>query len=140
MRALLGLVFLVFSVAAGAVADSYLCMADQATGFTFDKATKTWSRTNFNVSNSKYVVARSKDERYTWTVTQVGEETPIAFCKDDIRAHNQFLNCAVNDPSYYFNFKSLRYAATAAVASILITGTDEGPPTPFVEIGKCSPL
>ncbi len=41
MRALLGTLLIVFSAAAGAVADSYLCVADQSTGFHFDESTNT---------------------------------------------------------------------------------------------------
>ena len=63
MRALLGLVFFVVSVAAGAhaQADSYLCVAEKATGFKFDKATKAWEPSTFDVSPHKYIVARPKD-------------------------------------------------------------------------------
>ena len=72
MRALLVLVLLVFSVAAGAQADSYLCVADASTGFYFDKATKVWKQTSFNVSDRKFVVARANVEYAKWFVTKVG--------------------------------------------------------------------
>ena len=143
MRALLGLVIIVFSVAAGAVADSYLCIADQATGFKFNKSTKTWKATNFNVSDGKYLVARSKDERYARAVTKVGDKRPIAYCDDDISGDDMNLGC--NSPGLFrfrFSPKTMRFSMIyiAGYVGPFGIGGLEGDNTPFIEIGKCSPL
>jgi len=142
MRALLGLVFIVFSVGAGAQDKSYLCMADQATGFRFDKTTKKWSAANFNVSNDKYIVARSKDASYTWVVTKVGDDQPLFYCKDDIGEVDQFLLCNLFDPSFHFDVKTLRFTAIRVHGYIVPSGNgrNEGDAEPLMEIGKCAPL
>ena len=88
MRALLGLVFIVFSVAAGAQADAYLCVADKSTGFQFNKSTKTWESVNFDVGDSKYIVRPITPDdkvhrpgRYAYGVWKLGENTPMILCK-----------------------------------------------------------
>ena len=142
MRALLVLVFIVFSVGVGAVADSYLCMADQATGFRFDRATKTWGSASFDVSSDKYIVARSKDESYTWAVTKAGDDQPLFYCKDDIGADDQVLLCSVFDPSFHFDVRTLRFTAIRVHGYIVPSGDgrSEGDAEPLIEIGKCAPL
>ena len=142
MRALLGLVFIVISVATGAVADSYLCMADQATGFKFDKATKTWGPVSFDVSSDKYIVARSKDESYTWVVTKAGDDQPLFYCKDDIGADDQLLDCNLFDPSFHFDVRTLRFTAIRVQGYIVPSGDgrNEGDAEPLMEIGTCAPL
>ena len=111
MRALLGLVFIVFSVAAGAKADSYLCIADQRTGFIFNKTTKAWKAANFNVSDQKYILARSrKYKAVIWTVTTIGEDSPSFYCNDDIGGDDRIVYCTFSaDPSIdtYPNFFSM---------------------------------
>ena len=142
MRALLGLVFIVFSVAADAVADSYLCMADQATGFRFDKSTKKWSAANFDVSSDKYIVARSKDASYTWVVTKAGDDQPLFYCKDDIGPSDQVLDCNLFDSSFHFDVNTLRFTAIRVQGYIVPSGVgrNEGDAEPLIEIGTCAPL
>ncbi len=142
MRALLGLVLFVFSVTAGAVADSYLCMADQATGFRFDRAKKTWGPASFDVSSDKYNVARSRDASYAWAVTKAGDDQPLFYCKDDIGADDQFLLCNLFDPSFHFDVRTLRFTAIRVHGYIVpsAVGRNEGDAEPLLEIGKCSPL
>lgn len=41
--------------------DSYICVADMATGFKYNKARDKWEIANFNVDDSKYIVSKSKE-------------------------------------------------------------------------------
>ncbi len=142
MRALFGLVFVVFSVGVAAQDTSYLCMADQATGFRFDKTTKKWSAATFDVSSDKYIVARSKDESYTWVVTKVGDDQPLFYCKDNIGADDQILDCNLFDPSFHFDVRTLRFTAIRVQGYIVPSGhgRNEGDAEPLMEIGTCAPL
>ena len=144
MRALLGLVFIVLSVAAGAQADSYFCVADASTGFAFDKTTKTWESANFDVSDHEYILARSKIEGFAWTVTKVGDKHPTAFCKDDMRGDYAYMRCAFFGTTFRFSSKTRRFMRVRADgyvrSDVWGLGGKEGDNTPLMEIGKCSPL
>ena len=137
MRGLLGLVLFVFSVGAGAVADSYLCVADKATGFKLDKTTKIWRSTNFDVSDNKYIVAKSKFEAFNWDVTTVGEKFPDYLCED--RIIDQVFHCNDISTNFYFSTKTLRFMSVYVGDYVALLGGD-GDSTPLIEIGKCSPL
>ncbi len=141
MRILLGLVFIVFSVAAGAQADSYFCVADMATGFSFDKTTKTWKQANFDVSDNKYLFARSKDENYKWDVTKIGDKVPTSFCKNDLGGTELLLRC-LGIMDFYFSAKRLRFQVVYTYGYVIpdLLGSKEGDNAPFITIGKCSPL
>jgi hypothetical protein len=46
-------------------AEQYLCVAEKASGFSYDKLTKIWD--NFNISiDVKYLVTESKDSKYAY--------------------------------------------------------------------------
>ncbi len=43
---------------------SYLCLADQATGFTFVKETSKWRKTEFSTNSLRFVIRRDADSIY----------------------------------------------------------------------------
>ena len=141
MRALLGLVFIVFSVGAGAQADSYLCIADQATGFKFNKTTKTWAPATFNVTDDKFVISRSKTEKHVWKMTIVGEKQPYT-CRDQTPEYEDNLFCDVAFTKFQFSLESLRYMSVHPFGYVdpFTELFKEGGQTPYMQIGKCSPL
>ncbi len=168
MRALLGLVIIVFSVAAAAQADSYLCVADKSTGFQFNKSTKTWESVNFNVDDSKYIVRPTTPDdkvlwpgRYAYGVWKLGENTPMILCKEGI-SKADWLSRGAEYQRFVLNARTNRYMHTYVgeymVATfenvrddhgmpVIIDGEwvsrdkeDEGGDTPYMEIGKCSSL
>ena len=146
MRALLGTVFFVFSVAAGAAeGKSYLCIADAATGFYFDEDDKKWKQTIYSVSSNKYVLAPSKVEGFKMGMTRVGEDFPLVNCKGDfyyVEERGPYLHCPKSEPAFYFNGENLRYElwSTIGYAGLPSEQYKEGKHPPFIEIGKCSPL
>ena len=167
MRGLLGLVFIVVSVAAGArhplqpmqpmksptptgrtpaiptgrtpaiaQVDSYLCIADQSTGFAFDKSTEQWSAKNFNVSENKYIVRRIRTEESVFLDWQ--GEIPEIICRQRINVRS--LTCdESNHADFFFSAKTMRYMKVSAFG-YLVPFDQVGDDTPFIEIGKCSPL
>jgi hypothetical protein len=65
----LALVVLTYS---GSVdAQMYLCIAEVATGFWFNKSTKSWETAQFDLKEEKYILKGSNDR---WTWTKVGEQ------------------------------------------------------------------
>ena len=126
--------------------DSYLCVANMATGFAYNKTLDKWDVANFNVDDKKYVVTRSKRENFAWEVKQIGRNIPVSWCKKDINEVG-LLHC---EGFQYFkmNINNLRFMSVYMVGYIHYNIKDdngnimfkEGENTPSMEIGKCSPL
>ena len=55
-------IIIVIALPALAVDDSYICVADQSAGFSYDEATMAWKRVSFDVSQSKYLIKRRSPE------------------------------------------------------------------------------
>jgi hypothetical protein len=53
---------------------SYLCVAENAVGFSFDENTKNWGRANFK-TESKYVLSRQSGEKKGWEVITPANKT-----------------------------------------------------------------
>ena len=54
--ALAAAIWLTVSVQAEELQSSYLCVAEQATGFIFDAQSDRWNATRFNIENGRYVL------------------------------------------------------------------------------------
>ncbi len=50
------LVVVILAYTSSVEAQSYLCIADKATGFSFNKRKKDWEITRFDVSDDKYIL------------------------------------------------------------------------------------
>lgn len=133
-----------------AQAESYLCVSDMATGFSYDKAQEVWKETSFK-ANEKYLVVRPSDteralvkgQPVEWVVKAMGSDSIEATCEKDFGAAGTVM-C---DGFSLFRFSRLRgrflrahlygyYAVdpNAAMGSY----SAEGELTPLIEIGKCS--
>lgn len=114
--------------------DSYLCVADMATGFSYNKALDKWETANFNVEESKYVVSKSKDKY--WQVKQIGKSdySSSYYCNGGFSEYG-FLSCSGLLGSFNMNRINLRYIRIFSMG--YYNNTKD---TPFIEIGKCSPL
>lgn len=124
-------------------AESYLCAADMATGFSFDKATKQWNATTFK-PDKKYIVNKSLSKKATWEVKEVGTKYPLVGYKEDFSSEG-YLYCN-GFLKFKMNNKSLRFLS-AYLMGYYEDYTDqepgepeEGEDTPYIAIGKCSPL
>jgi hypothetical protein len=124
--------------------DSYICIADMATGFSFDKSRRQWSSANFKATG-KYIVSKATIGENAWDVKEVGAPIPMSFCKNDF---NEFglLTC---DGLFQFRMSknNLRFIRTALIGywNDDLKGSKgeflkEGANEPSIEIGKCSPL
>jgi hypothetical protein len=132
-------------------ADSYLCIPDRVTGFVFNKESG-WQTSNFT-TDQKYLLTRpNEDERKilthlnkkaAWVVREIGGHYPRAVCASEMNAQG-FIFCD-GLPDFKFNLKQNKYL------SAYLTGYynddeepdspfAEGKNTPYIEIGKCSPL
>lgn len=123
--------------------ESYLCIADLATGFAFDKKQGTWGNTNFKPTG-KYLVSKAMNKESNWEIKEVGDSMAFAFCKDDF-SENGSLPCGG-----FYEFRMNRNTLRFLRAYLIGYWTDgpkspdrlpsEGADTPAIHIGKCSPL
>jgi hypothetical protein len=158
-RALVSLVLTLptsLPVGAGTGPDGpFLCIVEQATGFSFNKQSKSWKQTNFS-AGEKYVLKRVKNDTVegaanlainggphaAWGVWEFGESLfGTAFCGADVDDHG-YLWCHGVESIVNFNLNSHRFLRT-------YTGTyvsdpsqfpDDHADSPVIEIGKCTAL
>jgi len=118
--------------------ESYLCIADKATGFSFNKQSKTYESGNFNVSKSKYIL---KNNNNTWEWTDFGRK--YSLCKGSFNASGIF-GCGGGVEEVTFNKNNLRYVKTSIFG--YLAGGDknskikDGENDLYIEIGECSPM
>ena len=65
--------------AAAHAADSYLCVAELTTGFTYDAGKKSWKSADFR-SEKKLAITRARQKPYAWEAKEVGDSRPAATC------------------------------------------------------------
>lgn len=128
--------------------ESYLCVADKATGFDFNKTRNEWVQANFRPTN-KYVLARSKQPNFAWEVKDFGQTVSSAECRNSFNEVGNLFCSGLGGSDFRFNRNSLRYMKVYLIgywndgnpadrASVQLFA--EGDNTPSIEIGKCSPL
>ena len=131
---------LLLSFQAGA-ADSYLCVADLTTGFSYDAAKKKWKSADFR-SDKKLVISRGKQKSYAWEAKEVGDSLPGATCEKDFNDAGNLFCSGVFD--LRFNSRSLRFLYFYPIGYWSDGDkpgmSREGDNTPAVAIGKCSPV
>ncbi len=139
------LIALSLTIPAAANAESWLCIGDLATGFTFNKVAKRWEIAKFNTSDSRYIISPSQAKDTPYIVRNFGSDSglPLAFCKDGFISE-AFLRCRGLGTDFAFNVKTLRYSYSYNVGYINPTpglnDMKEGDDTPLMEIGRCSRL
>ena len=117
--------------------ETYICIADLTTGFAYNKTTKNWFSTNFDVKDQKYVLSQ-KNKLWYWKKVG-GPESATIECGEFNKAG--FLNCNPFGEILSVNKTNLRFSLTNNVGYVSgeFLGV-EGSITPFMTIGKCSPL
>lgn len=139
-------VVFVFAVANGisvasAAPTSYLCALDEMTGFSYDKSLKQWHATNFRASK-KFILSRSKQQKFAWEVTEVGSTLPGAACEKDFNESGNIFCTGLFE--LRFNRNQLRFLYFHAIGYWNDDNSSdlfkEGSNTPAIGIGKCSPL
>ena len=134
------LVFIVwFTLTGAALAQQYLCVAEQAAGFSYDKEKKEWKTTTFGV-RSKYVVSKAEGAKHAFEVTEIGKTVPSFYCESDFDRLG-FLRCPNALGEFKFNKDNGRYLSSYLAGYYdMLSEEHEGSDTPYLEIGKCSPF
>lgn len=147
MHLLLNLIVLaqLVAVAPSALAQSYVCAVDAATGFAYDKATRQWKSADFK-PDSKYVISRTKEQSHAWQVTETGASVPTAFCEKGFTDDGE-LGCSGLGYEFFFNRKSMRFLKAYMIGywneesmRAISPKRREGDDTPALLIGRCTSL
>lgn len=112
---------------------SYLCVPDSVVGFGFNKVTKSWTQTHFEVGNSKYLLSLTNNR---WEWKKIGDKYSLVNCGQF--SEYGVLNCD-GVWNVQFNKNNLRFMQTYLLGYVAPVG-NEGSDTPHIFIGKCSPM
>lgn len=139
-----------------ALAETWLCISDQSTGFIFKSGR--WEHVFFS-SNDKYVlrsikasdkgsIALAVQPNSTHIFSEVGERQPAIGCVADKQSESDagFIRCEGPGTFVLFNKKSLRFQIFYSIGYVIPDPESEfgmetqRGNTPSLTIGKCSPI
>jgi hypothetical protein len=136
LRAVVALFFIIVAVPAYSIDARYLtCTAELATGFEYEQGE--WRRADFDVEEMKYVILRRGQGRgVTYSIAKLNAPFE-GLCKksepeDDVILCSYFLH------NFKINIKSRQFIASYLYG--YVDGQVKGGDTPYLLIGKCSPL
>jgi hypothetical protein len=130
---LLGFISYIFATAAlSKEPDSYLCIPDKATGFSYDHRSKSWVSTNFNLRGAKFLLIKTSKG---WEWRDFGASLGQS-CEAD--ADGDLIICNLVLHEHKMSRKTLRFINSYLVG--YVNGGDSDANTPSITIGKCSPL
>jgi len=136
------LFFLIFTLSSTTKADNFICLAEKASGFSYNSLSKEWVPSTFT-TNAKYVLSKDKSSSNMYVVNKIGDDNNEFSCKDGINAAG-FIFCKTFGATAEFrmNINNLRFISGSILGYYNVTPkgniTDESSNTPFIEIGKCS--
>lgn len=121
----------------GANAQSYLCVADQSTGFRYDASSKSWLNAKFK-TDDKFLVKPSTEEGFKYEVSQFGLSAPLFSCRNEFNSVGT-MACFGLFGEFRVNSKTLRFLSTYMVGYYTPNG-DTNDNTPHIQIGTCTKM
>jgi hypothetical protein len=128
-------------------AEGWLCVAENATGFAYNAERDEWDQTRFS-TDEKWVISKfpvpadPSRQVWVWRVMGLGENFVEYRCNDS--PSEGWLLCEPTgggDNAFRFNHKHLRFLRGHMYGYVDAVEKDgERPLTPYIEIGKCTPL
>jgi len=131
-------------------ADSYLCEAERASGFVYDKETNTWETASIPVENKQYLVSPtgaddivSKALKYNYRIEERVSAKPIINCKTiksaDSNEDTGLILCRGSfGASFNFDTRSGKYIRSQLTGYVMNTTGSPSEKSPYIEIGNCS--
>ena len=129
---------------------SYFCASSKATGFKYNENSKSWVTASSNTQDVKYIISKSDSILYKYEVKPIGKKYMEAGCENDFNNHGLlFCSSRIRGYSFRFDLQSGRYlkASTWGYTDVGSTNgfnknviMDKDSDTPYIEIGKCSPM
>jgi len=131
-------VFVALTLTVFAEGERYICISEEAVGFSFNKTLKQW-KGQVSKAIEKYIVSKSSDSK-GWKVKNIGElsEFTEMNCGDGFN-ESGYINCESFGSNFRMYKKTFRYIFWHPRGYITpdLAG-EEGNVMPFMEIGKCS--
>ena len=151
MRFALVLVFV--GLVTTANAEGWLCVADSAAGFRYNKQTQQWDAQTFK-ADSRFVIKRQSADsvfkKVAWVFQEVGQKNETGACKEDFDDQG-YLKCFSFVGELTFRKETLRFIMKSNadyfltdkerddIRDVLKTELDARDDM-GVEIGRCTPL
>jgi hypothetical protein len=114
----------------------YLCVADMAVGFSYDKTRNAWKHTNFNTRGQKFLLAKSSTGGWEWK--RFGEKFSLDTCEKEFNSAG-YMHCDGFN-TIVMSKENLRFQMYYAVGYVSAKPGSEGGDTPSITIGTCAPL
>jgi hypothetical protein len=96
-----------------ATAEAYLCVADAATGFHYNKQAQAWEVARFKIDGKRYLLS---EKAGSWVWNTMGERD---FTPCDKFSDNESIECR-GLTQYYFSRKTLRYQASMTIGTTIL--------------------
>jgi hypothetical protein len=129
---------LTLSLCQSVSAATYLCVAENAAGFKYNKTTKAWEATTFQ-THSKWLIRPRKAGEPAMEVVEVGQEQPSSVCASGILKSGWLACDGLN--TFWFNAKNGRYQTVGSPAYVVVGtvfATDTDAADSWMEMGTCS--
>ena len=139
-KILWGLFVCLLLVSAAYGEEKYICIAEKTTGFRYDEQKKEWQRAFFKTDN-KYILSKCPGSDCAYQLVGIGEKNPISTCKETFNSAG-YIFCSMQ-AEFKFNKHNGRFLLVHSLGYYNVSPgvyTDKSSPTPFMEIGKCSPF
>jgi len=121
------------------LADQWLCVADQSTGFLYNESSKKWERRGFNVDDRKYIVTQSKFKNTKYDVTLLGQKYASAYCVNEFSAKGDlYCKWESNNGLIWIVFNMNHIKGRFVKSKNMGYFSDSKDDSPSIEIGKCS--
>lgn len=132
-------------------AGSYLCEAEHASGFVYDKGKNMWEAASFPVENKQYLVSParaddivSKALKYDYRIEERVSAKPIINCKSiksaDSNEETGLILCRGSfGASFNFDTRSGKYIRSQLTGYVIDATGSPSEKLPYIEIGNCSP-
>jgi len=122
-------------------ADFYICTADKSTGFIYKD--NEWQAANFDVNQNRYLVRKATEDdlhsNVPWLYGEIGQPVLAGECDEPFVTG--LLNCRSAGQDFRMNTKTMRSQLYYWIGYVASNDTGVRPiDTPFIEIGRCSPL
>lgn len=118
-------------------ANSFICIADKAAGFSYNETRSEWEGLSFDaVEEGKHLFKKEDDG--AWSVSVIGHENIVFECDKEFDDHG-FLTCGDKSWNFLMNRKTLRYQEYVAGTYVVSEHVDHRllRLSPYIKIGKC---
>lgn len=132
-------------------ADAYLCEAQHASGYVYDRETETWDPSTLPTEDRKYLVSSAdtsnvfiKALKYDYQIRKIDAAQPMIHCKsvklNESNEETGLVTCKGSyGASFSFDKRSGRYIHSQPAGYVALDSAPETGKGPYLEIGNCSP-